>query len=445
MSDRILVPFRGEGCGVGELAWGQRELWGGMVQQRRWFPIGGTFPARPGTTIGSVAADLGFLVSRHQSMRTRLRFGPNRWPLQVVAHSGELPLEIVEAGDEDPAALAAQVEQRYRETDYDFEREWPVRWAVIHRHGRPTYRVAIMCHLVTDFFGVPVLGADLANRGRPVAEMQPLAQARWQRSPAGQRQNQQALRYWERLLRAIPAQRFRPAAEPARPRYWKATLDSPAMFLAAHAVAARTGADTSTVLLASFLVARARITGINPSVTRVLVSNRFRPGLAEVVAPVSQSGLLAVDVAGVTVDDVVARIRRQAVPAYKHAYYDTFQLDRLIDRVGEERAEPLDIACFFNDRRPPGQREPAGPPPTRDQLRAALARTSFGWAAKQDHPTARFFLHIEDVPDTIGISLWADTHYTSPADIKGFLLTMESALVDAAFDPTRVPDRAGVS
>jgi antitoxin (DNA-binding transcriptional repressor) of toxin-antitoxin stability system len=435
VTEQILVPFRGDGCGVGELAWGQRELWGGMVQQRRWFPIGGTFPARPGTTLAGVAADLGFLVGRHQTMRTRLRFGPNRWPLQVVAHSGEVPLEVVEAGDEDPAAVAARVEQLYRETDYDFEREWPVRWGLIQRHGRPTHRVAIMCHLVTDGFGVSVLGADLANRDRPVAELQPLAQARWQRSPAGQRQNQQALRYWERLLRNIPAQRFRTTGERARPRYWKATLDSPAMFLAAHTVATRTGADTSTVLLASFLIARARITGINPSVTRVLVSNRFRPGLADVVAPVSQPGLCVVDVADATVDEVVARTRRQAVPAYKHAYYDTFELNRLIDRVGEERGERLDIACFFNDRRLPGLREPAGPVPTRHQLRAALARTSFGWAAKQDHPTERFFLHIEDVPDTIGISVWADTHHTSPADLEGFLLTMESALVDAASDP----------
>jgi condensation domain-containing protein len=430
-----MVPFRGDGAGSGELSWGQRELWGGMVRQGSWFPIGVTRPLPPGTTVDQLAERLGSAMSRHPSMRTRLAFDadPER-PRQVAAGDGEIRLEIVDAGEEDPAAVAARVEQRFRDTGYDFARDWPVRMAVVCRRGRPTHRVLVMCHLVTDGFGATLLAADLAGRdaAAPVTGMQPLAQARWQASPAGRRQHGQAMRYWERLLRTIPARRFRGSEDRRRPRYWQARLSSPGMHLAAQSVAARTGADTSTVLLAAFSVAQARITGINPAVTRVLVSNRFRPRLADVVAPVSQPALCMMDVAGAGFDDAVARTRRHTMAAYKYAYYDTYQLPGLIDRVGGERGEQLDIACFFNDRRTPAQREPAGSPPSREDLRAALPRTRFGWGPKIEYGE-RLFLHIEEVPDTVSIAMWADTHHTAPADIENLLLTMEAAVVDAAF------------
>jgi hypothetical protein len=445
VADRVMVPFRGEGAGSDELAWGQRELWGGMVRQRNWFPIGITRPLRPGTTVEEVATRLGSAVGRHQTMRTRLRFTSDGRARQMVAPAGELPLEIVDAGAEDPATVAARIERRYRDTHYDFAREWPVRTAVVRQSGRASHQVVIMCHLVTDGFGAARLAAELIGR-RPatgvvpdplVSGMQPLAQARWQRSPAGQRQNQQALRYWERLLRTIPARRFRGSDDPRQPPLWQARLNSPGMHLAAQVVAARTGTDTSTVLLAAFAVAQAQVTGIDPAVTRVLVSNRFRPGLADVVAPVSQPALCTVDVAGIGFDDVVARTRRNTMAAYKYAYYDTFALEALIDRIGEERGGSLDLSCFFNDRRTPPQRELASRLPSRAELREALPRTRFHWAAKIER-SERLFLHVEDVPDTVSIAMWADTRHISPTDAEQLLLSMEATLVDAAFEAAAV-------
>jgi len=442
VADRVMVDFRGAGHGVAPLSWGQRELWGGMAQQGSWFPIGLAQPVPPGTTVDDVAAGLRYLIGRHQSMRTRLRFDPEG-PRQVVAESGELPVEIFDAGDgEDPAVLAARVERRYRDTDYDFTAEWPLRVAVIRQAGRPTHQVTIMCHLVTDGFGAAAMLRDLADRDpatggarRPPPAMQPLAQARWQRSPAGQRQNAAALRYWEGLLRTIPIRRFAGSTDPRRPRYWQATLDSPALRLAAGTIAARTGADTSTVLLTAFAVALVRVTGIHPAVVRVIVSNRFRPGLADVVGPISQPGLCVLDVAGCTVDEAVARTRRRTTAAYKYAHYDTDRLDELIYRVGDERGEDLDIACFFNDRRSPAAREIPDCRPAPGQLAAARSRTAFRWGARMDRPTERLFLHVEDVPDTVAVSMWADTHHLAPADIEAFLRHLEETAAAAALDP----------
>ena len=324
---QILIPFEGEGSGVGELSWGQQEIWLAIQHQRSSLGIGGAFPLPQGrATVDDVAADLRFVMARHQSLRTRLRFGADGRPRQVLAESGEVPLEVIDAGDADPADVADEVYLRYHEQLFDYVREWPIRWAVILKRGTATHLVSEICHLAADGLGALAMVADLARRdpvtglaGGPVTALTPLEQARRQAAPAGQRQSDAALRYWERLLRTIPARRFADSADKRQPRYWQAYYDSPATDLAVRAIAARVRADSPTILLAAFAVALCRVTGNNPVVAQLVVSNRFRPGLAETVSPVNQTGLCVLDVGGVTFDAVVARAWRSAMGAYKHA------------------------------------------------------------------------------------------------------------------------------
>jgi hypothetical protein len=439
----IPVRFEGEGAGEEQLTWGQGDLWEAMRRLRTWLPIGGAIPLPAGTTVDQVVARLRFLISRHQSLRTRLRVGPDGRARQVLTRSGELPLELVDTPDgKDPATLAEQVAQRFRETGYDFVTDWPVRVAVIRYRQVPTHQVMIMCHLATDAAGAAAMLADLAGRdpetgqaAGPVPGRQPLAQARWQRSPAGARQSDAALRHWESWLRTIPPGRFGDSADPRQPRYWQVRFRSPAMWLAVRAFADRTGADDSSVLLTLFAVALARASRVNPAVTRVIVNNRFRPGLADVVAPISHAGLLVVDVAGVTVDEALARTRRRAMATYKYAYYDPYRMLELVDRVGRERGEPVDIGCFFNDRRLAGQPAPGGAVPTRDQVHAALPDTTYRCELQQDAPLERLFVSVDDAPDAVDLTVLTDTHYLSPADLEACLRGMEELAVAAAFDP----------
>lgn len=436
MVDHVLVRFEGEGAGVDVLSWGQRTLWGGMVKQKTWMPLRFVTALPAGTTVEGVAEDLRFLMNRYQTMRTRLRFDPDGVK-QVVSGSGEVPLEVFDTGpDGDPARLADEIAQEYWDRDYDFTTEWPVRMAVVRHRGDPTHLVSIMCHLVTDALGGTVMLAELSARtGEPVTASGPLAQARWQRSPAGQRQCATALRHWEGLLRAIPARRFPAPDGPQSPRYWHARFTSPATHLAVRGIAGRTGADSASVLLALFAVGLTRATGIDPAVTRVVVSNRFRPGLADTVSPVSQSGLFVLDVAGVTVDEVVLRAQRRAMVTYKYAYYDPPQLDALVDRVGHERGEEIELGCFFNDRRLRREEEP-GAPATPEQVRNARALTTFAWETRQDDkPYEPLFVHVDDVADTVALSVFADTRYVSPALVEACVRGMEEAAVAAGSDP----------
>ncbi|MGI5243538.1 condensation domain-containing protein [Dactylosporangium sp. CA-139066] len=438
MPDRIMVPFRGAGSGADELSWGQRELWGGMLRQETWMPMGVVRPLPEGTTLDDVVAELRFVHERYPSLRTRLRLRPDGPPRQVLSESGEVSLEVIDAPDDgDPTVTAEQVRARLYETDHDVERDWPVRTAVIRHRGVPTHQVTVVCHLVADGFGSLVLVEEVARWRRagrrlddPPAALQPLEQAAWQRSPAGQRQSAAALRYWEGVLRTIPARRFPGPVDPRRPRHWQAAFASPSLHLAAQAVARRAGTDRTTVLLTAFAAGLYAAVGIHPVVVRVVVSNRFRRPLAGTMSPVSQPALCVVDVAGLPFEEAVVQTGRRALTAYKHAYYDPNQLDALIDRVGRERGEELDVACYFNDRRPLSTAD-EGPPPTVDEVRAALPETRFHWTARQDRPSERLFVTISDTPDTVELDICGDTHHVPPAALEACVRGMEAVTVAA--------------
>ncbi|HKT04659.1 MAG TPA: hypothetical protein VJT31_34515, partial [Rugosimonospora sp.] len=205
---------------------------------------------------------------------------------------------------------------------------------------------------------------------------------------------------------------------------WEAEFRSPALHLAARALAARTTVDDSPLMLALFALALTRITGINPVVVQVVVSNRFRPGLAETVSPVNQTGLCVLDIADLSVVDAIRHTAKRALVAYKYAYYDPVRLDELVARHGRERGEDLDIACYFNDRRAFGARPE---PPDRD----SVAGSEFRWNRRQDDPWERLFLHVENVPGTAALTLCADTHYLSPHHMEALVRGMEAVAVEA--------------
>ncbi len=429
-STLISVAFAGEGAGEDDLSWGQREIWQALVEQKTWMPIGGAQPLPAGTTVQDMVERLRYLMSRYQSMRTRLRFEPDGTPRQVVHAEGEATLEVVDAGSADPAQVAEAVKLRYERTDYDFAEDWPVRMAVILHDDVPSHLVVIMTHFVMDGRGALVM-LEEGDRGEtaPVNGMQALEQVQWQRSPAGQRQSAAALRYWETMLRAIPSRRYSGEGDPHEPRYWRGELTSAALPLAVQAVASRTQVDATQVMLAVYAVATARVCGVDPVATRLVSSNRFRPGLAEVVGPVSQTALWSVEVAGAPFDELLGRVQRAAMVAYKHGYYDRSRLEEITAAVALERGPEFDLNCFYNDRRAPVQADPVDP----ELAREALPRTVFEWTIRRHEVYPRLFLNVDDAsPDTVRLHIEIDTHHVPPSAAEALLRCMERVAVDAA-------------
>jgi hypothetical protein len=452
----VTVTFAGEGAGSGDLAWGQWEIWAAMEHRGRSIGTGGIMVMPPGTTVDDFVAVLGFAVGRHQALRTRFRCDERGNPVeQVVYDRGEVTLDVYDVpGDADVLAVTEALRAEYADRQYDYANEWPVRMAVVRQHGVPAYAVVMYLHLVIDGYGLDALNRDLANLDRasgtakaPPTGMRPLEQAAAQASPAGQRQNASALRHWERILRALPPQlAARPVPGPAGPgvpRYWRGGLRSEAIYAALSAICARARVDSTPVLVAAFAIAMARWSGTNPRAVRTLFSNRFRAGFAESVSTVSQHGLLAVDVADATFDEVVHRVWRGALGAGMHAYLDPRSLKALIAKIGadraeEDRAEPLELECYFNDAR---LHRPLreGPPPTEAELRAALTRTEFRWDFWHEMPDGLLYMVLDEdlsgVVDTIAFQICADTHYWPPDALEGLIRGIEQILVEAIVDP----------
>ncbi|BCB76943.1 hypothetical protein GCM10022251_76120 [Phytohabitans flavus] len=436
VADQVVVGFSGDGAGAGELSWGQMDIWQAMVRQKSWLPNGVWIPLPAGTTVEELADRLRYVMSRYPAARTRLAFEPDGAPRQVVAASGEIALEVVDAGDADPEQVADELRLRYQHAPYDFTADWPIRMGAVRTHDVLTHLVMVMCHLVADGLGARVLFDELDVRSTAaVPAAQPLEQARWQSSPAGQRQNTSALRHWEGVLRTMPLRQFPESRDRRQPRHWRGEFVSYALGPALDAVRARTGAAAAPALLGLFAVALARVTGINPVAVRPMVHNRFRPGLDRVVCMLAQYGVCLLDVAGISLAEAVDRAQRTSLTSYKNAYYNPVELDDLVRRVVAERGGELELPCYFNDRTMLAQPDASAPAPAVPQLRDAVARGTFRWTTRQDIPFEPLIVHVDDVPGAIQATMFMDTHVISPADGEALLRGWEAAAVQAALDP----------
>ncbi|MEU0563200.1 condensation domain-containing protein [Dactylosporangium sp. NPDC006015] len=405
--DRVDVAFRGEGSGVAELTWGQQSMLLTMDRERSWLPMGGHQPVAPGTTVADVLDELRYSLERYQSFRTRLRAGT----LQEVHAEGMLTVEVYETTD--PLGLAAEVEHGYRIAAPDLAADWPLRAAIVCRDGRPERLVAIMPHLVTDAIGAGVMVAEASARvATPVTGPQPLELAEWQRSPSGVRQSAAAVRHWERHLPSVTV--LPPARTPEPVRYPKARFTSPAMAGALPLVAARTGVDPATILSTAFMMAVGRVAGTDQVAVRHLVGNRFRSGLAEVVTPLAQLGLCVADVS-VPFDEALGRVARASLAAHKHAYYDPM---RLAEVLAGADIDVTRTVCY-NDRRM--QRA--------STVEATTADGVLEWVGASSGPTEPLFLHIDDEPGALVLTVDVDTAFLSRADAEAIARTMESVIV----------------
>jgi hypothetical protein len=360
----------------------------------------------------------------------------------VVSASGEVVLEVVDAEDADDLDVVAEaVRTRYEFTPFDYEAEFPIRMGAVRRDGAITHVVVQYCHLAVDGFGIDAAVRDLAHldpatgRGTvPVSGSTPRQIAAWQHGPDGARQTERALRYWEGLLRQLAVDRLDRTGPPSEPRFWELIYRSPALLLAATAVAHRTRASLSHVLLAAYSVALARHTGRSPSVAQVLVNNRFRPGYLESVTHLTQASLCVIDVADSKFDDVVARAWKASTSASLFGYFDTAAHNALLARVRAELGD-IDIACYVNDRRgQTGGPQPLGDAPTPEQLDEAEGQSTSWWDRRLDTYDGTLYVTFDAAPEAIDLSIVADTHYLGPAQIEALARSIEAVTVEAAFN-----------
>ena len=444
---QVPISFGGSGAGTAPLTWGQKAILKDMEETGWTHNVSGALPLDPDVEIDTVVAQYHRFMSGYPALRLRMGTDGAGQMCQVISESGDTVLDVFDVDDDvNPHQFTYDLWFQRLLTPFDHHRDWAMRMAVVRHKGVPLWRAWTLSHFAVDGGSVALLMGDLGigdavSRGDP-RTVGLLDLARREQTEPVRRISTNAMRYWESQLRGVRSLTF---GEPTHPegrlgsRYWHGRFHSPAAYLAMLAIAARTRTDTSRVLLAIIATAIGRATGVSPLTAKVIVSNRFRPGFAEAIAPLSQNSVVTIDTAGVTIDEVVSRARRASIVAAKNAYYDPDELDELMARLDRERGFPARVSCRINDRRMTTRRvadEAARDcHVTMEQIQKVVEDSWIVWDGPLDHLPEQAFITVEDNAESIDLQLIWDMTCFTEAEVEALLREIEEVAIEAAFDP----------
>ncbi|MFJ6194847.1 condensation domain-containing protein [Micromonospora sp. NPDC092111] len=206
------------------------------------------------------------LVARHEPLRTTIHRGDDGTGWQRVHAPHERAGEIVSVVDDADLADALAALKR---TCFTLSAEWPVRAVIGDRAGRTRRLGLVADHSACDGWALRVLADDLheavarrAGRDRlppPRPTRQPLDDAGWESSTAGQSYADRARNHWERQFRTLgrTLDGYRPPvldpAPPVRPdSFHDAFFSSPRLNAVGNEAAERWRTSVSALYLAAF-------------------------------------------------------------------------------------------------------------------------------------------------------------------------------------------------
>ncbi|SDK28144.1 Condensation domain-containing protein [Streptomyces indicus] len=429
------------------MTWGQRAIWevirwlppdDDSLNQLGWAPVGSA-------SVAQVCDMVRLLVERHESLRTTYAERAGGL-VQQVAGSGEIEILLAELGPGELAEAIAPLGERIRAGAFDSSAGLPVRAAIGLRAGVPAAVALAASHLAVDGWSFQIVmdelrtliatGPDaLRERSR-----QPVDRARFETSEAGARRERRTLDYWARQAELVPASMLATTSAPEQlDRDW-GHIHSPALALAVHALAERSGANTATVLLGSTALLLASWLGESETALRVIVSTRFKPEDEELVGAFNQNAIVRLQLADETAEQFLARAARTALNAYRHTEACPVKMEEQLEEIARRRGITPGGYCFFNDIRFSAAERNA-PAPAIDplklpaQLDEALARTRLTRLDSEGRQSgAKFFLFLDGLRDACELTLCTDPRFL-PASAFDFLHDLEQLTVHAARHP----------
>ncbi|WP_101786725.1 condensation domain-containing protein [Nonomuraea indica] len=457
------VRFAGQSTGSGPATCGQVSMWLDITDKdprEAFFNPSGEVEAPAGLTVDDLLAELGALVCRHESLRTYLTEDAEGGLTQTVTGSGEFPVCLVDLGDAPESLWEALAERRQvvERLPFDLKAELPIRPTIFHASGEPLAVLLSVVHTAADGTGVRNLVADLAAMARarakgldrppPPPGRQPLEQARYEASAEGRRRLARASAYWDAGLAVVPPTMFPRAPRPGPPAYHAAVLHSRAADLGLNLQALRYDVSGTAVLLAATALVLGAYTGTPGCAVRLICANRTSEPERRAVACMIQGVLVSLDLGGTGFGDVVARAWSASVRAYRHGLYDGREVRRLTRSAERRRGVRLDLSCVFNDMREetrPDHRlaahRAARPRAAEEaEVRAAMRDSVYRPEPAVEQET--FALYAEDTPETLRLTLHADSRHLDPDAVRGILYGIERLLVESAFGEVR-PEQVG--
>jgi hypothetical protein len=450
--DRAAVPYTGERSGTAPLTWAQQLLlydsrW--MGDEDHYFNIGFVVECSRRPTVDEATSIVRTVIERHEALRTRLRIDPDT---QDLPQRGEIPMWIVAAEADDDTAARVLAELRahsFRPGD-----ELPTRLALITEAGAVREIVVVLSHVFVDGYGgylvvneLKALLSGAAASALPRVTQQPLDQAAFECSPAGQRRSAHTIAHWRQTLATAPVTMFpEPAVAPSTPdRFRRVMMRSEALAACLHRIALDNNTTTSIVLMALNAVVLGLVAGHDTVVVKLALGNRGYPELRHAVGITLGNSVMASDVRTGTFEDLIKRTNRAALAANMRARCDPAALDVMLAELGAERGAPIDLSSFFNDFRWDTAPEARAALLTQPFLARMRAHTTVEGVGEWDRQNARFFYHTGVSPTEMTFNLMTDTAVVPAARAEQCLKGMEELAVAATFAEVKLSDAASVS
>lgn len=445
----VRLSFSSGQDAVAPLTWAQRAMWGPIMwfgAEANQFNLARALVLPRPVGSGRALAALRGLIEGHETFRTRFAESGGE-PRQLVSASGEYQVMLVgDRGSPKKASEGAAV--ALRQDAFDHEAEWPLRVAyMVDGEHRITAIAVVGSHLAFDNWAfqrfadllLHELTQEEGMAGRAAVDqdgagpLQPVEQAAYQASAAGERQNQQGLGHWERGLSAAPASMFdMPRAETGDFPIERYLLDSTAVTAAATALARRTGTSVPTVLLCLATLALTAYAAHDRCVLKLVAGNRLDRRQQQLIALNTLNACLNVTVDDTDLLTAFRRVHRLALEAYSRVQCDPVAVDELITAAGRRRGVSFDLSVYFNSVQTGSDWRPAASDIGTAKLTELRRGSRFLSLRPLSKSDTKFFLTVIDTGGGVSqLHLLADTAYLPGPVGEAILRGIETLLCDA--------------
>ncbi len=392
--------------------------------------------------LGALRRAFDEVVRRHEALRTAFASIDGR-PVQVIAPSQPVPLEVVDLSGFPPEERRAEAErQAEEETRRPFDlATGPLFRASLFRLDEGDHAVLLtMHHIITDGWSFGVAAGELAalygafREGRPSPLPEPAIQyadyALWQREWLRGEAKERLLDYWRRHLDGVrplelPTDRPRPPVRSARGDLRWFSLPRGLSDSLAE-LGRREGATPFMTLLAAFQLLLARSSEQETFAVGSPIANRNRAEVEGLVGYFINMLALRADLSGnPTFRELLGRVREAALGGYEH---QDLPLELLVEALHPERdasRTPLFQAMFVlqNNQMP-------------DVVPAGLTLEPFGGSGTG---TAKFDLSLAmaETPEGLVGSLEYATDLFDGSTIDRMLGRFRGLLEAVVADPDR--------
>lgn len=344
-----------------DLCWGQRYIWLRYhhlpPRARHEAHIVMRLKLPDGVTLAKIRSTLGYLVRRHEILRTT--YPLDAGPVQRV-NPAAIPPIVVATAERDGTATPAEVMDELSTTEFDLSTEWPIRACVIVAAGVPKQLVLVVNHVAVDAWVIDTLKREIAalgagaGSGRPAAlapvRHQPLDLARYESSADATATKERAGKYWQDEASKLPVDAFAAVRRQAGALTARcATLTSPAMLDARRRIAARHQVWPSLVHATAYNMMMAAYTGSGSIAHLSFAGNRDSGPYTDTMTCMFSPLLVRVDCH----DDppfsqLLQRTAQRFEQARSHSPFPYDELVELLSRESFRRGQAVRIGSEFN-------------------------------------------------------------------------------------------------